>query len=142
MKSAEYRHKYQDLRRQQTLQKALKLQNIFLEMNPHCSEQDIRILLSQCAHYHYNGRKQPLCDEAKVIYEYLVMNEYNPFTVYKWFLLFVSQKMLDASAEQNKLSFEQLRKSAARQRQQQMLSKSWKFLQEAKNVTQELMSYV
>lgn len=37
--------------------------------------------------YHYNRRKFLLLGEEKKLYNWLIENGYNPFTVYRWFLL-------------------------------------------------------
>ncbi|GEM_PF-6690030 len=100
-----YNLRYQDVMRKSTLKKALRLQNIFRELFLHRQEKEIIYMLSQCAHHHYGQKGTPLSEDAKVMYEYLLMYNYNPYTVYKWFLIFVTDKLVKLSAARAVFSF-------------------------------------
>ena len=42
---------------------------------------------AKIATYHYNKRKLMLLGEERKLYNFLIENSYNPFTVYRWLLL-------------------------------------------------------
>ena len=44
-------------------------------------------LMSKIAHYHYNKKKFMLLGTERKLYNFLVENSYNPYTVYRWMLL-------------------------------------------------------
>ena len=44
-------------------------------------------MLSKLAHYHYNKKNQIVLGREWDVYDLLIKNSYNPFTVYRWFLL-------------------------------------------------------
>ena len=78
MENEAYNQKYLDVRRKNTLRKALRLQNIFRDLFLHKTEKQILNLLSQCGHYHYGQKGKPLSDDARIMYEYLLTHNYNP----------------------------------------------------------------
>ena len=49
--------------------------------------QNLTKSMCQIAHYHYNKKQTFLVGEEKAIYNFLIENGYNPFTVYRWLLL-------------------------------------------------------
>jgi len=54
------------------------------------SEFDIQNLcktLGRLGTYHYNKKKYMLLGEERKLYELLITNSYNPYTVYRWALL-------------------------------------------------------
>ena len=73
-----YKAKYADLRKKNTLKKAQSLQNTLCAMFPKRTAKEILHLLRQCAHHHYGQKGKPLSDDAKVMYEYLLLHNYNP----------------------------------------------------------------
>ncbi|MEA2037895.1 MAG: hypothetical protein U9O94_10395 [Nanoarchaeota archaeon] len=42
---------------------------------------------AKLATYHYNKRKLMLLGEERKLYNFLIENSYNPYRVYRWFLL-------------------------------------------------------
>lgn len=44
-------------------------------------------ILSKLAHFHYNKKKFILLGIERDVYDYLISQGYNPFTVYRWLLL-------------------------------------------------------
>ncbi len=44
-------------------------------------------MLSKLAHYHYNKKKFIVVGKEWEVYNLLITNSYNPFTVYRWLLL-------------------------------------------------------
>jgi len=141
MKQVEYALKYQEIRRKSTLKKALMLQNIFRELFLHRSEKELLHMLCQCGHYHYGQKGKPLTDDAKVMYEYLVTHNYNPYTAYKWFLLFLTDKLIQDDIENNRLTQTRARKVLSTRRKQEEMSKSWTFMEESRKIAAELLSY-
>ena len=43
--------------------------------------------MNKLAHFHYNKKKCMLLGLEKELYNFLIENSYNPFTVYRWLLL-------------------------------------------------------
>ncbi len=136
-----YHIRYTDVRRRNTLKKALRLQHIFRELFMHKTEKEIVYMLSQCAHYHYGQKHQPLNADAQVMYEYLLTYNYNPYTVYKWFLVFVTNELVREEAESNRLSQKQVRKAAVTRKKQEEVSRCWHFMEAARKVAWELLAY-
>jgi hypothetical protein len=51
---------------------------------------DVRNLvekMSKVGHYHYNKKKYLLLGENRELYNFLIENSYNPYTIYRWLLL-------------------------------------------------------
>ena len=140
MKNEEYKHKYRKIRRIQTLKKLLVLQNTFREMFPHQNERSLRMMLSQCSKEHLNIKKKHLSDDTRAMYEYLLRNNYNPSTVYKWFLLFISEETIPEEIEKLSITTEKVQRTKKRRKTQEILANNWKFLEEAKLAAQEMMS--
>ena len=44
-------------------------------------------IMSKLAHYHYNKKKYMILGLEKELYDFLIENSYNPFTIYRWLLL-------------------------------------------------------
>ena len=44
-------------------------------------------LLGKLAHYHYNKNKYFIMGEEKELYNFMIEQSYNPYTVYRWALL-------------------------------------------------------
>lgn len=57
------------------------------EYFPDLEGRDLCRFLSKLATYHYNKRKLMLLGKEMVVYNSLIENSYNPFTVYRWALL-------------------------------------------------------
>ena len=141
MENEAYKQKYLDIRRKNTLKKALRLQNIFRELFLHKTEKEILHILCQCGHYHYQQKSKPLSEDAGIIYEYLLTHNYNPYTVYKWFLLFLTDKAIQEDIENNNLSQSKARRVIVTRRKHEELSRSWKFMEESRKIVWELLAY-
>ena len=141
MENEAYNIRYLDIRRKNTLKKALRLQNIFRELFLHKSEKEILHMLCQCGHHHYNMKGKPLSEDSQVMYEYLLTHNYNPYTAYKWFLLFLTDKAIQEEIENNKLSQVQAKKIIVTRKKQEEVSKSWKFMEESRRTAWELLAY-
>src|SRR3989338_7390224 len=128
----EYSVKYMDLRRRKLLRKVLVLQNTFRELFLHKSERQIVQMLCQCGHHYYGHKKTSLSDDAKIMYEYLLTHNYNPYTVYKWFLWFLTDEMVREYVEEQRLSQQKIKRVVTTRRKQEELSRCWNFMQEAR----------
>ncbi|MBI2148968.1 hypothetical protein HYU23_04765 [Candidatus Woesearchaeota archaeon] len=136
-----YNQRYLDVRRRNTLKKALRLQNTFRDLFSHKSEKELHFMLSQCAHFHYRQKNQPLNEECKVMYEYLLTHNYNPYTVYKWFLIFATDEIIREEIETNSLSQKQAKNVVYTRIKQKEISRTFNFMEEARKTIWELLSY-
>jgi len=67
-----------------------KLKTLKTKLDKAFPEIDGRLLtkyMCELGHYHYNKKNSFLLGEQKKLYEWLIENGYNPFTVYRWCLL-------------------------------------------------------
>jgi len=64
-----------------------KVRNLLKIRFPELDIRDLCPLLSRLATYHYNKKKTMLLGEERKLYDLLIENSYNPFTVYRWALL-------------------------------------------------------
>lgn len=48
---------------------------------------NLKEIISKLTTYHYNKRKYILLGQERELYNFLIENSFNPFTVYRWFLL-------------------------------------------------------
>jgi len=64
-----------------SLRKALK------EAFPTLDLQNLTKIMSKLAHYHYNKSKFYMIGIEKDVYNYMIENGYNPYTVYRWLML-------------------------------------------------------
>lgn len=142
MENKNYNEKYCEIRRKNTYKKVQVLQNVFNDLFLHKSEKDIMSMLSHCGHYHYGRITQPLNEETKVMYEYLVTHNYNPYTVYKWFLLFLNQNLIEGYIEDSQISHDKLRRVVNARKTQRELATTWQFMEEARKTVMEMMLYV
>ena len=54
---------------------------------PDMDMQDFNEIMAKIAHYHYNKQKFLIVGESRKIYNFLIEEKLNPFTVYRWLLL-------------------------------------------------------
>ena len=69
------------------IEKLLSLRKLLESRYPQEYMQDLDKIMSRLAHYHYNKQKYILLGTDKELYNFLIENSYNPFTVYRWLLL-------------------------------------------------------
>ena len=69
------------LRRLQSLKRRLYSEFRWLEGRDLCE------IMGKLGHYHYNKKKFILLGENRNLYTFLIKDEFNPFTVYRWLLL-------------------------------------------------------
>lgn len=48
---------------------------------------NLAVLMGKLGKYHYNKKNKMLLGEERKLYDFLVSNGYNPYTVYRWLLL-------------------------------------------------------
>jgi len=54
---------------------------------PDLSARNLCVLLGRLGTYHYNKKNSMLFGEERKLYDFLIENSYNPYTVYRWALL-------------------------------------------------------
>ncbi len=54
---------------------------------PHLIGRHLDEMISKLAHYHYNKKQFIVLGEEKAVYDLLIENSLNPYTVYRWILL-------------------------------------------------------
>ena len=69
------------------LEKILTLRKKLVSRFPQLSQSEFSEIMSQIGHYHYNKKKYLILGKQKDVYNFLIENGYNPYTVYKWLLL-------------------------------------------------------
>ena len=69
------------------LQKIESLRNLVYSRLSQLDGQNLLKIMSKLAHYHYNKKKYMILGLEKELYNFLIENSYNPFTVYRWLLL-------------------------------------------------------
>ena len=72
---------------QNFLEKLNHLRKLLESRFPLYNMQHLTKSMCQIAHYHYNKKGTYLLGEEKPMYNFLIENNYNPFTVYRWLLL-------------------------------------------------------
>ena len=77
----------QNFFRKDWIQELEKVKNLISEQ---CSEIDVRnlaVLIGRLGTYHYKKKGRMLLGIERKLYDLLIENSYNPFTVYRWLLL-------------------------------------------------------
>ena len=64
-----------------------ELRKLLVVRFPSLNVRDLTDKMSKLAHYHYNKRDFLIMGEDRELYNFLIENSYNPFTVYRWLLL-------------------------------------------------------
>ena len=100
------------LRRLNSLKKLLYSEFTWL------SGRDLCEVMSQLGHYHYNKKKFILLSENKDVYNFLMKNGFNPFTVYRWLLLERVPENIKHQLKERKMSQKKALSEAFKQRQE------------------------
>ena len=66
--------------------------------------QNLCQIISKLAHYHYNKKQYFVLGFEKELYDFLIENSYNPFTVYRWLLLERLPEDIRFQIKQHKIS--------------------------------------
>ena len=67
--------------------KLSSLRELLKNRFPLLNMQNFAQIMGRLAHYHYDKKKFFVMGEEKELYNFLIENSYNPYTVYKWILL-------------------------------------------------------
>ena len=78
--------KYKDMQKN-FVQKLESLRKRLYSRLPELESQDLYKIMSKLAHYHYDKKKYLILGLERKLYDFLIENSYNPFTVYRWLLL-------------------------------------------------------
>ena len=69
------------------IEKISTLKKALLIRFPSLDVQKLIKTMGELAHYHYNKKNNIILGEQKEIYNFLITDGYNPFTVYRWLLI-------------------------------------------------------
>ncbi|MFC1752741.1 hypothetical protein ACFL96_05030 [Thermoproteota archaeon] len=64
-----------------------KVKELFLGRFPDFDAHNLCVVLGRLGTYHYNKKKSVIFGREKELYDLLIENSYNPYTVYRWALL-------------------------------------------------------
>ena len=64
-----------------------RVKKLVLDQFPDLEVRDLCKILGRLGTFHYNKRNKMLLGEDKALYDLLILNSYNPYTVYRWALL-------------------------------------------------------
>lgn len=78
--------KHRDMQKN-CLQKLESARNKAYSRFPQLTGRDLCQIMGKLAHYHYNKKKYIILGLEKELYNGLIENSLNPFTVYRWLLL-------------------------------------------------------
>lgn len=67
--------------------KLSSLRNLLKSRFPKLDVQKTMECMGRLAHYHYNKRKYLILGSEKEVYNFLIEEGYNPYTIYRWLLL-------------------------------------------------------
>lgn len=67
------------------------------------SGRDFSQLLGKIGHYHYDRKGLMLVGEERALYDFLMKNGYNPYTVYRWALLERVPEEIKQKLKENKI---------------------------------------
>jgi len=86
------------------LQKLECLRKLLHSRLPQLESQNLCKMVSKLAHYHYNKKKYLIMGIEREVYNLLIENTYNPYTVYRWLLLERVPEDIKFQLKQQKLS--------------------------------------
>ena len=73
--------------RKNWIEKLDEVKLLLREKFPKIDLRNMQDKMSGIAHYHYNRKKSMIWGDDKKIYNMLIENSFNPYTVYRWMLL-------------------------------------------------------
>ena len=86
------------------LQKLECLRNLLEIRLPQQKGRNLLEIMSKLAHFHYNKKKYLIMGEERELYNCLIENSYNPYTVYRWLLLERIPDDIRFQLKQNKIN--------------------------------------
>jgi hypothetical protein len=69
------------------VEKLSQVRNLLKIQFPNFDMQNLNKIMNRLAHYHYDKKKFLVMGETRKLYNFLIENSYNPYTVYRWMLL-------------------------------------------------------
>lgn len=69
------------------VEKLKSLRKALNEAFPTLDVHNLTKIMSNLAHYHYNKSKCYMIGQDKEIYNFMIENGYNPYTIYRWLML-------------------------------------------------------
>jgi hypothetical protein len=104
--------------------------NLIYSRLPQLKEQNLCKIMSKIAHYHYDKKKFMLLGVERELYNILIENSLNPYTIYRWLLLERVPDDIRFQLKQQKIS------------QKKALNKAFKRRREGfKELTQSIREY-
>ncbi|MBU1112237.1 MAG: hypothetical protein KJ896_05675 [Nanoarchaeota archaeon] len=86
------------------VEKLKSLRNGLKEAFPTIDVHNLLKIMNKLAHYHYNKSKFYMIGVEKEVYNFLIENGYNPYTVYRWLLLEKVPEDIRFRLKQNELT--------------------------------------
>lgn len=105
---------------------------------PAYNMQNLAKSMCQIAHYHYNKKQTILLGEEKSIYEILIENGYNPFTVYRWLLLERVPEDIRFQLRERRISQKKASKMAIKRRHETLYSLGREVFEEGLNLIRRM----
>jgi hypothetical protein len=98
---ATYKERYLNERRKSTLKRVEEINQLVKNLFPKITKKGTRMILSKCAHYHYD-KKRKISTEELMLYDVLIKHNLNPSRVYKWYLVSLLPEDIKDDVEKNK----------------------------------------
>ncbi len=86
------------------IEKLKTLRNALNEVFPTVDVHNLIKIMNKLAHYHYKKSKFYIVGVEKELYNFLIENSYNPYTVYRWLLLEKVPEDIKFRLKQNELT--------------------------------------
>lgn len=71
---------------------------------PQLESQNLCQIMGRLAHFHYNKKKYLIVGFERELYNFLIENSYNPYTIYRWLLLERLPEDIRFQVKQQKMS--------------------------------------
>mgnify|MGYP001569266840 FL=1 len=132
-----YQQKFSEKIKKKYLQKVEVLKGLFKTIFPGIDDDNLVILLGRCSHYHCNDRNHLGEDEA-ILYDFLLKNNLNPCTVYKWFLVHNMPENIQELLQKGKLTQRQALKLSTNERRQKENTLGLELREECRKIVREV----
>ena len=105
---------------------------------PQQDVQKIMKLMGKLAHYHYDKSKYFILGVEKEIYEFLIEEGYNPYTIYRWTLLENLPEEIRWQVKQKQISQKNAFSEAFKRRQETMESLTSSIMESGLNLVRRM----
>jgi hypothetical protein len=140
MNKMPYNLAYQEVRRRKTFARATELQINLMNLFPEKTKSQIRFLVSNCKqHIHYGYRLRP---ESQIVLEYLDQHRINPRTAYRWLEYLKLPEEVRMDAESGLLTKSDALKVSKNRKLKEQASRDFRFMEEARKIIKEVITYV